>query len=87
MPDLEKVVDLGVKLSLIEAKAKSIEKQLDKELIDIEIEDPKFYLDAIMILSGSDDETIKSTAFSTLSTISELSSSTQSVMTQVLRDI
>ena len=40
-----------------------------------------------MILSGSDDKEIRSTAFSSLSSLSEYSSTYESVMQQIKRDI
>ena len=44
-------------------------------------------LDAIMILTGSDNIFIKATAFSTLSSLSTFSSTAKSVLNQIHRDI
>lgn len=47
----------------------------------------EFVLDAIMYLSGNDSKFIRTTAFSTLSSLSKYSSQCRSVMTQIERDI
>lgn len=44
-------------------------------------------LDAIMYLSGSDNMLIRTTAFSTLSSLSKFSSNCKSVKAQIIRDI
>ena len=66
---------------------KLVQNQINKEVVSIEQMAPSKFLDAIMILSGSDDMEIKSTAFSSLSKISEICSIFQTVMAQVRRDI
>lgn len=47
----------------------------------------KFILDSIMFLSGNDSTKIRTTAFSTLSSLSKFSSQDESVMSQIKRDI
>ena len=47
----------------------------------------EYVLDAIMYLSGNDSKFIRTTAFSTLSSLSKYSSQCRSVMTQIERDI
>ena len=64
-----------------------LEKKYAQTLDMIEDEHPECFLDAIMMLSGSDDKEIRSTAFSSLSSLSEYSSLYQSVMAQIKRDI
>ena len=64
-----------------------IQKSIIKEAIEIENQEPSKFLDAIMILSGSEDHEIKSTAFSSLSRISEQGTNYETIMAQIRRDV
>lgn len=67
----------------------SIPKTLEAEkVLDVLKNKPvEYVLDAIMYLSGSESKQIRTTAFSTLSSLSKYSSQCESVMVQIQRDI
>jgi len=48
---------------------------------------PQYILDAVMYISGCDSTSIRTTAFSTLSSLSKFSSQCRSIMSQIKRDI
>ena len=61
-------------------------QQMKKEIQRIKGESPENVLDAIMILSGSENDYIKATAFSTLNTLATESSHSKTVMAKIKRD-
>jgi hypothetical protein len=63
------------------------EKQIDILVAKTEEEAHSYMLDAIMFFSGSKSTRIRTTAFSTLSSLSLFSSRCRSVMSQIQRDI
>ena len=77
----------GIGNTFLEAEMRIIQKSINKETDEIENKEPSKFLDAIMILSGSEDHEIKSTAFSSLSRISEQGSTYETIMAQIRRDI
>jgi len=56
------------------------EKSKEETLREIENSEVQYILDAIMYTSGNDDKLIRTTAFSTLSSLSKYSSQCKSVM-------
>ena len=63
-------------------------EQMVKEILEkIQDSSVEYILDAIMYLSGNDSKFIRTTAFSTLSSLSKYSSQCKSVMAQIQRDI
>ena len=84
---VKRLLSFGIKRKFIQAHLKSYRRLIDYRVFDIEESSPEHYLDAIMLLSGSNEVDIKSTAFSSLSNLSEISSVYPPVMAQVKRDI
>ena len=60
---------------------------LAAELEHVKSQGVEYILDGIMYLSGNDSKFIRTTAFSTLSSLSKYSSQCHSVMAQIQRDI
>ena len=63
-----------------DAQIKEATRKVEKQPVE-------YILDAIMYLSGNDSKFIRTTAFSTLSSLSKYSSNCPSVMAQITRDI
>ena len=61
--------------------------EAEKVLEHLKNKPVEYVLDAIMYLSGSESKQIRTTAFSTLSSLSKYSSQCESVMVQIQRDI
>ena len=82
-----KIQSFNNKKSFLEQNRYELQRKFQENLDQIEQQDPTSYLDAIMMLSGSEDKEIRSTAFSSLSSLSEYSSAYESIMQQIKRDI
>ena len=63
------------------------EEEKAKKIEDVKSQPVEYILDAIMHLSGNQQKSIGTTAFSILSSLSKYTSQCKSVMAQIARDI